>query len=127
MEIKCGEMPQQELLKKYLPEYKLYKESDLILGEEQVVIITVHKAKGLEFENVIIPECVQEIYPSWSSKTPQAVAEDARLLYVALTRAKKRLYITTHASSANKGGMFFRKPSPFLDCIQKYFRVGNIG
>jgi DNA helicase-2/ATP-dependent DNA helicase PcrA len=126
MDIKCGEMPQQELLKKYLPEYKLYKESDLILGEEQIVIITVHKAKGLEFENVIIPECVQDIYPSWSSKTPQAREEDARLLYVALTRAKKRLYITTHASAANKGGVFFRKPSPFLDCIQKYFRVGNI-
>jgi DNA helicase II / ATP-dependent DNA helicase PcrA len=126
MEIKCGELPRQELLKKYLPEYKLYKESDLILGDEQVVIVTVHKAKGLEFENVIIPECVQDVYPSWSAKTPQAVAEDARLLYVALTRAKKRLYITTHEKEVGKNGQFFRKPSPFLDCIRKYFREGNI-
>ena len=128
MDAKCGELPQRELLKKYLPEYKLYKESDLILGDEQIVISTVHKAKGLEFENVIIPECVQDIYPLWSSKSKESITEDARNLYVAMTRAKKRLFITTHAKMTNQyGAEYFRKPSPFLTCIQKYFRTGNIG
>ena len=40
---------------KYIPEYTKYKESDLVTGNEKIIIATIHKAKGLEFENVIIP------------------------------------------------------------------------
>lgn len=122
MEIKCANKTLSLLLKKHVPDYKLYKEADLIIGDEKIVISTVHKAKGLEFENVIVPECVTDVYPSWASKTEEERKEDARTLYVALSRAMKRLIITTHSISVNKYGRSFpRTKTPFINCIEKYF------
>jgi DNA helicase-2/ATP-dependent DNA helicase PcrA len=124
MQLKCGFKPLNLLLKEHIPEYLLYKEVDLIIGDEKIVISTVHKAKGLEFENVIIPECVNDVYPSWSSKTFEEIKEDARTLYVAMSRAMKRLIITTHSESVNKYGKSFpRHRSSFIDCIYKYFTI----
>lgn len=57
-------------------------------------VSTVHKAKGLEFENVIIYEATDGVYPFFDKKTPEEIRESARLFYVAMTRAKKRLHIT---------------------------------
>ncbi|MBI9060264.1 MAG: UvrD-helicase domain-containing protein [Labilibaculum sp.] len=82
------------LLEEYLPIYRIFKESDLLLGDEKIVISTIHKAKGLEFDNVIIPEATNLVYPSRYAKTPEEIEEDARLLYVALTRAKQKIIIT---------------------------------
>jgi len=78
---------------------------------EKIVIATIHKAKGLEFENVIIPACTDDNFPSYFSKLNNTIIEDARLLYVAMTRAKKRLFITSHTQN-NKG--YKQKPSRFL-------------
>ncbi len=91
----------------------MLREADLILGDEKVIISTIHKAKGLEFTNVIIPSCNDDNFPHKNSHTEQEKKEDARLLYVAMTRAKKRLIIST-----NK----FR-PSPFLKAIEKRFET----
>ena len=122
MEIKCEKKTLRSLLINHIPEYKLYKEADLIMGDEKIVISTVHKAKGLEFENVIVPECVSDVYPSWASKTEEEKKEDARTLYVALSRAMKRLIITTHSISVNKYGRSFpRSKTYFINCIEKYF------
>ncbi len=122
MEIKCEKETLRSLLKNNIPGYKLYKEADLIIGDEKIVISTVHKAKGLEFENVIIPECVTDVYPSWASKTEEELKEDARTLYVALSRSMKRLILTTHSISINKFGRSFqRSKSYFINCIEKYF------
>lgn len=71
-----------------VPELSTYSEADLITGEEKVVVSTVHKAKGLEFEAVVVTSCVQDVYPFFSSKAAEKIEEDARLLYVGLTRAK---------------------------------------
>ncbi len=97
---------------KYIPEYTKYKESDLVTGNEKIIIATIHKAKGLEFENVIIPGCTDDNFPSYFSKKSgeQSIIEDARLLYVAMTRTKKRLLITSHT----KKGSWDQKPSRFL-------------
>lgn len=123
MEIKCAKKTLSLLLKNHIPEYKLYKEADLIIGDEKIVISTVHKAKGLEFENVIVPECVTDVYPSWASKKEEEINEDARTLYVALSRAMKRLIITTHSISINQDGKSFpRRRTYFLNCIEKYFK-----
>jgi len=85
-------------INKYIPEYRKYKESDLVLGNEKITIATIHKAKGLEFENVIIPGCTDNNYPSYFSKKDgkKGILEDARLLYVAMTRTKNRLLLTSH-------------------------------
>ena len=116
MEFKCKIDEVLISINKYLPEYTKYKESDLVLGNEKIVIATVHKAKGLEFENVIIPGCTDDNYPSYFSKQDgdKSIMEDARLLYVAMTRTKKRLLITNY--TLNSWG-YSQKPSRFLKPI----------
>ena len=86
-------------IKKYIPEYSKFSEADLVIGTEKIVIATIHKAKGLEFDNVIIPGCTDSNYPNYFStlEGEGKIKEDARLFYVAMTRAKKRLYITAHS------------------------------
>jgi len=74
---------------KYYHQYSTYSESDLLLGDERICISTVHKSKGLQFDNVVIPK-----FDEWGFDKEQDKKEERlRLLYVAMTRAKKRLYI----------------------------------
>ena len=112
-----------EHISKLLPELKTYSEADLITESAKIVVSTIHKAKGLEFEGVVIPGCVADIYPHFFSKTTEAYNEDARLFYVGLTRAKKEIVLTTHDIVVNKGGIFSRHESPFLRFLP---RVPNI-
>jgi len=126
MEIKCGRKNFKELIR-HISDYKNYNEADLVLGDEKIIISTIHKAKGMEFENVIIPACVKDVYPNWNSKTDEEIKEDARTLYVALTRAKKRLIITTHSYSISKNGAKYpREKSSFLNSIEKHFSIKSI-
>jgi ATP-dependent DNA helicase UvrD/PcrA len=59
-----------------------------------VHLLTYHRAKGLEFEAVFLPRLEEKELPSKLSKTPAALAEERRLLYVGLTRAKRHLSVT---------------------------------
>ena len=119
--------PLLPLLEASIPQYKRFKEVDLVIGDEKVLVATVHKAKGLEFDTVIIPECVNGIYPWLSSKMNEEVQEDSRLLYVAMTRAKKKLIITSHAQQTNQYGRTFQKElSGFVDCIKHRFEIQSI-
>jgi DNA helicase-2/ATP-dependent DNA helicase PcrA len=72
-----------------------------------VNLLTLHRAKGLEFEAVFIPRVEDGELPFRRSKTPEAVAEERRLFYVGITRAKRHLAITCVKGSK-------RRPSPFL-------------
>ncbi|MGK9475782.1 ATP-dependent helicase [Melioribacter sp. OK-6-Me] len=117
MKLNCKELPVKELLNKYVPEYKLYKEADLITGEEKIIVSTIHKAKGLEFENVIIPGCINGVFPSFYSRTKEEELENARLLYVALTRSKKNITITTYS----KFLCYTKTPSRYLRTIENLF------
>jgi DNA helicase-2/ATP-dependent DNA helicase PcrA len=102
MRLKCLIDESLKSIKTYIPEYTKYKESDLVIGDEKLVIATIHKAKGLEFENVIIPSCTDSTFPSFFSEKDgeKAIKEDARLLYVAMTRARKRLLITSSSKES---------------------------
>lgn len=63
-------------------------------GTDAVVLMTVHSAKGLEFPAVFLPGWEENIFPGMSSVyNPAEVEEERRLAYVAITRAKERLYI----------------------------------
>ena len=64
-------------------------------GEEMVSLMTIHLSKGLEFKNVIIAGAEDGLFPhSRTFLEPREMEEERRLMYVALTRAKKQLYIT---------------------------------
>ncbi len=83
--------------------------------EAKVTLMTIHAAKGLEFGNVFIVGVEEELLPSsMSLDNPWAVEEERRLLYVAITRAK-RFCMMSYASSRFRNGMTAStKPSRFL-------------
>jgi len=62
---------------------------------DAVVLMTIHSAKGLEFPVVFLPGMEESIFPSFqTTMNPDEIEEERRLAYVAITRAKKRLFIT---------------------------------
>jgi DNA helicase-2/ATP-dependent DNA helicase PcrA len=63
-------------------------------GAHGVNLLTLHRAKGLEFEAVFIPRLQEKELPSKQARTPAEVAEERRLLYVGMTRAKHVLWLT---------------------------------
>ncbi len=85
---------------------------------EAAVLMTIHSSKGLEFENVFICGCEEGIFPSNRSMESQAeIEEERRLCYVAMTRAKNRLYITAARRRMLYGQTFYAHPSRFIDEI----------
>src|SRR5205823_9831904 len=63
-------------------------------GRRGVHLLTLHGAKGLEFEAVFIPRVEERELPIRQAKQPHEIAEERRLLYVGLTRAKRHLAVT---------------------------------
>ncbi len=87
-------------------------------GEERVTLMTVHAAKGLEFANVFIVGVEEDLFPSaMSLQSPAEIEEERRLLYVAITRAKK-FCMLTYAGTRYRNGMTTAcRPSRFLSDI----------
>jgi len=86
--------------------------------DPRIPVITVHQAKGLEFDTVFVAGASEGEFPVfWAVKerNPLKIEEERRLFYVALTRAKKRLFITTHLTA---GFGWNRAPSRFLDPLK---------
>ena len=107
-------------------EFSSFKEVDLIDDSVKIVVTTAHKAKGLSFDNVILCEAVNGIYPHFASTQEEQIQEEKRVLYVALSRAKKRIFITTHSKfTTSFGTEKVRETSPFLADILPYFNQNN--
>jgi DNA helicase-2/ATP-dependent DNA helicase PcrA len=84
----------------------------------RVTIMTMHSAKGLEFNNVYIAGLEEELFPSrMSIESPEELEEERRLFYVALTRAKKRVYISLAQNRYRWGTPTTCQPSRFLEDI----------
>ncbi|MDE6036537.1 MAG: UvrD-helicase domain-containing protein [Ruminococcus sp.] len=81
----------------FLEEIVLYTQADRDKStDDKVTLMTVHSAKGLEFENVFVIGMEEGIFPvSQSSGDEKDLEEERRLAYVAITRAKKHLYLTS--------------------------------
>lgn len=78
-----------------------------------VSLMTIHQAKGLEFKAVIIAGCNQGIIPSNKSESKNN-EEERRLFYVAITRAKERLFLTSSQRRFINGKNTYYSPSSFL-------------
>ncbi len=70
------------------------KENFKDLNKDGVSLSTIHSAKGLEYHTVFIAGCVEGLIPYEKSRLPYEIEEERRLLYVAVTRAKRNLYIS---------------------------------
>jgi DNA helicase-2/ATP-dependent DNA helicase PcrA len=84
--------------------------------------MTIHNAKGLEYENVVIIGMEEGLFPHQRSETPEQVEEERRLCYVGITRARKRLVLSYARTRSFFGGRDYRLPSRFLaeipaDCV----------
>ena len=80
---------------------------------DAVTLATLHSAKGLEWENVYLVGLSEGYLPITYAKTDEAIDEERRLLYVGITRARKRLALSWAASGQGRSGE--RVPSRFLE------------
>jgi DNA helicase-2/ATP-dependent DNA helicase PcrA len=115
-EVTCGE---ETNLDSYLKHIALYTNTDLEDTKDRVKLMTIHAAKGLEFKNVFICGLNEGIFPSKKIRTQVAMEEERRLAFVAITRAKDRLFLT-EANGRNFDGSP-RFPSRFLFDIEKQY------
>ena len=114
-------------LERHMNMLNTLKEADLCGSEsmqERVFVSTVHKAKGLEFDNVIVYEVSDGNYPGFFARDDtQRQQEEMRRLYVALSRAKRRLILMWSLKRITQWGRVFdQKLSPFVACIVRFFQ-----
>ena len=88
-------------------------------GQEAVQLMSVHAAKGLEFDVVFITGLEQGLFPHENSvnEGKDGLEEERRLMYVAVTRARKRLYVSCAQTRMLHGQTRYCMPSSFLDEI----------
>lgn len=88
----------ESTLDEYLQQITLYSGQDEIKDGEFVSLMTVHTAKGLEFDNVFIYGFNEGVFPSARSieESAEGIEEERRIAYVAITRARKKLFITSN-------------------------------
>jgi len=111
----------RQQLDRYITDLNTSKEADLCGGslEERYIISTVHKAKGLEFDTVIVYRAIDGNYPGSHSWTEKQIQEDARRLFVALSRSKKRLCVLYD----DYYGRSVHALSPFIEKVKGHFTL----
>ena len=97
----------------------LRSDLDSLAGQTHAItMMTIHSAKGLEFPVVFVAGMEEGIFPHTSYEgDPAAVEEERRLAYVAITRARKKLYLTHAATRRTYGSVQANPPSRFLNEI----------
>ena len=114
-----AQMGEEPTLEAYLENVALV--TDLDRAEERsayVMLMTLHSAKGLEFDNVFIPGMEEGIFPSARNVDEDTrLEEERRLMYVGITRARKRLYLSRAEERMMYNQFNHNPPSRFLDEI----------
>ncbi|MCH5165163.1 MAG: UvrD-helicase domain-containing protein [Clostridiales bacterium] len=100
----------------YLQTVSLYSDTDDMNDDNAVTIATVHSAKGLEFKVVFVVGLEDGTFPSlrMNENVSEHIEEERRLMYVAVTRARKRLFLTYAQSRFLYGETRYGMPSRFL-------------
>ncbi len=111
---------EQPTLAGFLDRVSLLSELDVAKGDAPVVLMTLHSAKGLEFESVFLVGLEEGSLPhSRSQDSSEALEEERRLCYVGMTRARERLYLSWAQSRQVFGQRRLNQPSRFLDEIPR--------
>ena len=112
-------------IENFLSEIALVSDQDAMKDEERVRLMTVHASKGLEFETVFITGLEEGLFPSDKDRDSQVSTEkseeERRLFYVAVTRAKKKLFLSYAQTRTIYGSRGVNIPSEFIfDIDEKY-------
>ena len=119
--IKFCEENEEHSLSDYLENVALITDMDSYEeGDDKVVLMTMHGAKGLEFDTVFLAGAEENLFPSYRSQLdPSEIEEERRLAYVAITRAKRLLYISCAKQRLLFGQTMRNKISRFVLEIPK--------
>ena len=101
----------------YLQHAALFTNADISEKDDRVKLMTVHAAKGLEFDHVFLAALNEGIFPSKKTKTLAGMEEERRLAFVAMTRARDSLFLSESAGRNQDGST--RYPSRFILDIGK--------
>ena len=114
-----GSAREIEDVDEFLEQVSLVADADAVPDDEsQVVLMTLHSAKGLEFPSVFLVGLEDGVFPHLRSLTdPTELEEERRLAYVGITRARQRLYLSHAWSRTIFGSTQYNPPSRFLDEI----------
>ena len=107
-----------ENLSEFMEHISLVMDKDDMTDPNKVMLITLHSAKGLEFDTVFLPGWEEGLFPHQrclDEGGSQALEEERRLAYVAITRARKKLYITMAHSRRVYGQWQNNLPSRFIN------------
>ena len=117
----------QRTLSEFLENVALISDQDtLVEGQNAATLLTLHAAKGLEYGVVFIVGMDDGILPhSRSFDEPEEMAEERRLFYVGITRAKNHLYLVRSVQRGGRGYAEATYPSRFLDDIPEELMIGK--
>src|SRR5690606_33803050 len=117
----------------YLQQITLLTDADEDKGESDVVkLMTIHAAKGLEFPVIFVAGLEETLFPNaMAINTREELEEERRLFYVAITRAKQKLYLSYANTRYRFGNLTQNEPSRFIDelpedKIDRTFAGGNM-
>lgn len=104
----------------YLQNVSLLSDVDKTDDSEGISLMTIHSAKGLEYDVVFLSGMEENLFPSLRTVEEGGLEEERRLCYVAITRAKKQLFISASASRMSYGNLNYSKKSRFIDEIKDH-------
>jgi DNA helicase-2/ATP-dependent DNA helicase PcrA len=103
-------------LEEFLQQISLYTQQDELRAEESLItLMTLHNAKGLEYDTVFLLGCEDGAFPHMRALEEGGEEEERRLCYVGITRARKRLYVTWARERRLFGRAERNLPSRFID------------
>ena len=110
-----GEDREDTPLEEFLAQIRLFTEQDGLRDSESLItLMSLHNAKGLEYEAAFIIGCEEGVFPHARSVEEGNLEEERRLAYVGVTRAKRRLYMTCARRRSLHGSSGWNLPSRFL-------------